>query len=315
MSIGRDENDVLLYQDESNIGHKSVLVDEVVGSLVTEVAGKDMRYYLDVTFGCGGHTRALLDADPMAFVIGIDWDPRAVDEYAQVMYRAYPGRFRLVYGNFAHLYKIARREKFPALTGILADFGTSQVQIFGAPGLSFAVDAPLDMRMSLQHQQITAADIINRESPEYLRELFWQLGEEQYARTIVDLIIKERTLKPITTTHELASLVVRAKGKRERSGIHPATKVFQALRIMVNKELDNIHAFLPAAVQLLKPEGRLACISFHSLEDRIVKRYYAEQERLGLLRVITKKPLVAQEDELRINSSARSAKLRVAEKV
>lgn len=313
--IDSDMSDTLdnkIEQESTSMMHKAVLVNEVVTALVGDDSKN--KVYLDVTFGCGTHTRALLNSDPDAFVIAIDWDGNAIDTYGQQVYLEYPGRFRIVFGNFANLYKIAKRERFPLFDGILADFGTSQVQIMERPGFSFSVDTDLDMRMSPQHYRIKARDIVNNESAEYLRQLFWQLGEEKNARAIVDEIIKERKINPITTTRQLAALVMRAlPSKYVRTGIHPATKVFQALRILVNKELDNIGAFLPAAISLLKKGGRLGCISFHSLEDRMVKQFFIDQEHFGKVTIINKKAIVATPEELSKNPSARSAKFRVCQ--
>jgi 16S rRNA (cytosine1402-N4)-methyltransferase len=211
------------------------------------------------------------------------------------------------------LYKIAKKEKFPLFDGILADFGTSQVQIANRAGLSIYRDAPLDMRMAPGHQVVTAEQVIARSTEEKLREIFFQLGEEAYAKQIARLIVQERAKKPIKTTKQLADLVVRVVpyAPRKRK-MHPATRIFQALRLYVNHELANISAFLPTARTLLAPEGRLVCISFHSLEDRLVKQFLKEEERIGMLEVLTNGVVTATEEELQINPSARSAKLRAA---
>ncbi len=307
-----------MMNEYNALTHKTVLTQEVIQYLVTtnlQHADQE-RFYLDVTFGGGGHTRALLEADQHAFVTALEWDTEAIDTYAQELYREYTGRFRIIHGNFAHLYKIAKKEKLPLCTGILADFGPSQLQIGGKSGFSFAIDTPLDMRMSPQQYKTTARDIINGEEPEYLRQLFWQLGEERNARAIVDEIIKARAVKPIETTMQLVQVVTKAVGGRSsRSGhLHPATKVFQALRMVVNHELDNINSFLPAAINLLRPGGRLGCISFHSLEDRLVKNYFNDKAMTGAITVVTKKAVVASPEEQNTNHSSRSAKLRVCER-
>ncbi len=220
----------------------------------------------------------------------------------------------IVWGNFAHLYRILKKEKIDTVDGILADFGTSQMQIMERPGFSFAKDTPLDMRMSPAYQKITAAEVINKASEEKLRELFWELGEERHAKRIVAAIVQARKKKKIKTTRELAkiieSVVPRIHGRKK---IHPATKVFQALRIYINKELENIVSFLSIAINLINPGGRLVCISFHSLEDRIVKQFFKEKEQEGCISILTKKVVEPTDEEIAQNPSSRSSKLRAAQ--
>lgn len=168
------------------------------------------------------------------------------------------------------------------------------------------------MRMSHTHFKVTAAEIVNYASPEELRQIFWRYGEERNAKKIVETIELYRAKKKITTTQQLAEIV--ASVTPQKSKIHPATRVFQALRIVVNKELENIEAFLPAAFQVLRPGGRFACISFHSLEDRPVKMFYKEKVDQGAALRITKKPITATEGEIKDNAASRSAKLRIIEK-
>ncbi len=294
--------------------HKPVLVNEVIQYMDLKPGG----VYLDVTFGTGGHTRALLDAEPTAQVIALDWDNSALETYGIPLEEMYEGRLKLVWGSFAHLYKIVKKEKIKHIDGILADFGTSQIQILQQPGFSIYRETDLDMRMSRSHYHTTAKELINSGEPEKLREIFWQLGQERYAKEIVELLVQERRKKSIETTTQLAALVVRAVPKKRHQAkhktIHPATRVFQALRMYVNRELDNIESFLAASVQLLSDRGgRLVCISFHSLEDRIVKSVFREDHEKGLLDIVTKKVVVASEDELMTNASCRSARLRAAE--
>ncbi|MCX5924724.1 MAG: 16S rRNA (cytosine(1402)-N(4))-methyltransferase RsmH [Candidatus Dependentiae bacterium] len=288
--------------------HKPVLVKEVLTYLNLQPGG----VYIDATFGSGGHTRAILEAEPTCSVIAIDWDNSSLDTYGLPLQEEFGDRLRLVWGSFSHLYKIVKKERIKKLNGILADFGTSQIQIMEQPGFSIYRDTPLDMRMSRSHYHITAQEVINTGSPEKLREIFWQLGEERYAKQIVELLLVERKKKAITTTTQLAALVVKAVPKQSSHSIHPATRVFQALRMYVNKELDNIEAFLAGSVGALSPQGRLVCISFHSLEDRVVKSFFHDESQAGRLDVLTKKVVVAQDEELAVNASARSARLRVA---
>ena len=289
------------------VPHKSVLVDEVVKYLDPQ-AGET---YLDVTFGAGGHTRAILEAQLGCSVIGMDWDTVSLETYGVPMAEEFGKRLSLAWGNFSLLYRVVKREHIKKVDGILADFGTSQMQITGRPGFSFSRDTPLDMRMSPSHQQITAAHIIASATETELSDIFFLYGEERYSRKIARFIVQERKIKPITTTAQLAEIVTTAVSSK-RGKTHPATRVFQALRIAVNKELDNITSFLAEAIRVLKPGGRLVCISFHSLEDRLVKQFFKEKEREGILEIITPKVVTASEQELYRNPSSRSACLRAA---
>jgi len=269
--------------------------------------------YLDVTFGVGGHTRALLDHDPTCRVIALDWDRYAVETYGPPLKEEYGDRFKVIWGNFGLLYKVLKKEGITGVDGILADFGTSQVQIQRLPGFSFSRDTFLDMRMSPAHQLMTAAEVIAKSSEQKLLEIFSQLGGEQKAKAIAHAIVKERTKKHIKTTQQLVDIVHKIVPPHVRR-IHSATKVFQALRLYVNHELNNISSFLPAAVRALKPKGVLVCISFHSLEDRLVKQFFKEQESLGILEVLTPRVEVPTQEEVDRNPSSRSAKLRAAAK-
>ena len=298
-------------QTEPLLYHKPVLVEEVL----TYLALGPGKVYLDVTFGTGGHTKAILEREPKCHVIAMDWDLVALDTYGAPLQEQYEDRLRLVWGNFALLYKLLKKEHIGPLDGILADFGTSQIHLMERPGFSMFRDTPLDMRMSPPHQQVTAAHVINRSSEEKLREIFWQLGEEANAREIAHRILQERQKKQITTTGQLAKIIEQVVPKKKHQKIHPATKVFQALRLYVNKELDNILAFLPAALNALNPKGRLVCISFHSLEDRMVKQFFNDEALKGTVRVLTPKVVVATREEVKQNPSSRSAKLRAAERI
>lgn len=287
--------------------HKPVLVDEVINTLNIKPNG----IYLDVTFGGGGHSRAILESNPKVTVVGLDWDLHAIEQ-GELLVNEFPERLSLVWGSFAHLYKLLKKHKIGPFDGILADFGTSQFQIHERDGFSIYNETALDMRMSTAHFQITAEDVINEATERELCEIFWEYGEERNARQIVRKILEEREKRRIKTTQELAHLVENVVGKGGK--IHPATRIFQALRIFVNKELDNIDAFLPVAFGALKSGGRLACISFHSLEDRKVKHFFKEEEERKAGEIITKKALTAELDELKENPSSRSAKLRVIQK-
>lgn len=299
-----------MKRPEPKIVHKPVLVNQVLEYLDVKPGG----IYIDATFGSGGHTRAILDSAPDVRVIAFDWSEQALDTFGTTLQDEYGSRLELVWGNFAHLYKLVKKLNVENFDGILADFGTSQVQIKTQAGFSFSHDTHLDMRMSPAHQKLTAYELVNKATPDKLVDIFKNLGEEKRARSIVNAIVAERQKRAISTTKQLADLIVKVVPKGELR-IHPATKVFQALRIFVNKELENIQSFLSAATSLLAPEGRLVCISFHSLEDRIVKNFFRQQELMQTLKIVTPQVVIADEKELITNPSARSAKLRAAQKI
>lgn len=291
--------------------HKPVLIHEVLEYLVI----KPGNIYLDVTFGTGGHTRAILEKEPTCSVIALDWDMDELERYGNPLKEEFGDRLTLIWGNFALLYKLLKKAGVSSVDGILADFGTSQIQIAERKGISFARDTPLDMRLSPAHHQETAADVVNLMSEKALRELFWELGEEQHARAIVREIVAAREKKKIETTLQLVEIIQKSVPSfTKKRGIHPATKVFQALRMYVNKELENMQSFMIEALRVLNPHGRLVCISFHSLEDRFVKQFFKDQERLLTLDIITPKVVRATPEEVALNPSSRSACLRVAEK-
>ena len=290
--------------------HKPVLVEEVLHYLNPQ----PHSIYLDVTFGTGGHTRALLVREPLCKVIAMDWDEQSFKTYAPALQEEFGERFSFLGGNFGNAYRLLKKAGIDKVNGILADFGTSQVQIFERPGFSFLHDTKLDMRMSVGHYKTTAAYVINKLSQDALREIIWQLGQERHAKAIARAIVEERKKKSFKTTLELAELVARVVPRRKGQRIHPATKVFQALRMYVNHELDNIRSFLSAVPQLLLPTGRIVCISFHSLEDSFVKDRFKQAALDGILNVLTRKVITATQEELSNNPSSRSAKLRAAEK-
>ena len=287
--------------------HKTVMVDEVLQYLNPQ----QDKIYCDVTFGSGGHTKAILDKEQQCRVVAVDWDATSIDTYAPALEEKYQDRLQILWGNFSNLYRLLQKAKIGKVDGILADFGTSQMHIKERAGFSFLRDTELDMRMSPAHQQVTAEQVVNKSSEEKLCEIFWQLGQESHAKKIVAAIIEARQKKQIRTTRELAMIIEKVV-PRGGSKIHPATKVFQALRIFVNQELNNITGFLSGAMQVLKPNGLLLCISFHSLEDRIVKQFFKDREAEGKLEILTKRVVVPTEEEIAKNPSSRSAKLRVA---
>ncbi|MDW8403765.1 16S rRNA (cytosine(1402)-N(4))-methyltransferase RsmH [Chloroflexus sp.] len=294
--------------------HTPVLLAEVVAALAPRPGGR----YLDATVGGGGHALAVLQAaQPGGMLLGIDADPDALAATAERLAEAgLRQQAVLRHGSFADLAALATEAGFTAVDGILFDLGVSSYQLDTPErGFSFAADGPLDMRLD-PTQGLTAADLVNRLSERELADILFQYGEEHAARRIARAIVERRRAQPFQRTADLAAVVARAVGGRH-GRIHPATRTFQALRIAVNQELDRLAAALPQAVALLAPGGRLAVISFHSLEDRIVKQFLraeaaGETPRLAL---ITKKPVVASDAEVAANPRARSAKLRVAARV
>lgn len=268
--------------------------------------------YVDATFGGGGHTRAILNKEPNCKVIALDWDKVAIEKNAPSLEAEFGDRIKIIWGNFAKLYNILKKEKISHVDGILADFGTSQHQILHKEGFSFNQDSPLDMRMSPSHQQITAEQILNTYTDKALAKIFFELGEEPKSRQIARAIIEKRREAPFQTTRQLAKLVEETVKYKKPSKTHPATRVFQALRIYINKELENIEIFLKTAIAMLNQDGRLVCISFHSLEDRIVKTIFREKQ--DVLEILTKKPIAPSQEEIDQNPSSRSAKMRIARK-
>ncbi len=325
--------------------HIPVLYEATLAGLAVREGGA----YIDGTLGGGGHTAGMLERGA-ARVLGIDQDPQALQAAAERL-RSYGNRLTLVHGNFRQLGELAAKHGFVGVDGVLLDIGVSSHQLdTGARGFSFAQDAPLDMRMNPTAGH-TAAELVNTLPEAELADIIFQYGEERASRRIARRIVERRQSAPITRTSELAEVVTRALGGRKDERIHPATRTFQALRIAVNDELGALEETLPAATECLRVGGRLAVITFHSLEDRIVKefmrresaicllppRLFAEQcphlgERgtgprpciyLGSrdcdyaprLEPVTHKPVVAAEDELKANPRSRSAKLRVAERI
>jgi 16S rRNA (cytosine1402-N4)-methyltransferase len=286
--------------------HIPVLLLEAIKGLNVQSHHK----YIDATIGGGGHTLEILKNGGQ--VLGIDCDPEAI---LAAEARIKKGAI-LKQGNFAHLTKIAQEANFGKVSGILFDLGVSTFQLkTERRGFSFNSDAVLDMRMD-PSLEVTAADLVNGLTEKELYELFKKYSEEFHSRAIARALVCARSLRPIKTGNDLAKIICQVRGKRGRfDRTHPATRIFQALRIAVNDELNNLRLALPQALTLLEKEGRLVVISFHSLEDRIVKNTFKEEERKGTLIVLTKKPVRPSEEEIRINPRARSAKMRVAQKL
>jgi 16S rRNA (cytosine1402-N4)-methyltransferase len=280
----------------------------------------------DCTLGAGGHAAALLEAVPGLRVIGLDRDPQARHLAADRL-RRFGDRVRILDGEFAELGALLRRAGIETVDGILADLGISSMQLETAErGFSFRREGPLDMRMG--PGELTAGDIVNRYSEAELQEIFKEYGEERRARRIARAVVGARERKPIETTTELRQLIHRTVGRPPRQRIDPATRVFQALRIEVNRELEGLSRMLDQVVDLLDRDGRLVVISYHSLEDRIVKHRLRNlargeiDEATGrrhsesrLIEVLTKKPVRPTAAEVAANPRARSARLRAARRL
>jgi len=258
--------------DEIRYSHEPVLLNEVLEWLRPERGGT----FVDCTLGLGGHTEAILAATPETRVIGLDQDTKAL-ALAQKRLEKFADRFQAVHTNFKNLSEALRDSGIAQVQGVLADIGVSSLQFDNAErGFSFATDAPLDMRMD-ETQGETAADLANHLSETELADLIFEYGEERGARKIARRIVKERQQRPIETTKQLADIAIRALNIPGRWRIHPATRTFQAFRIAVNDELNTLEQFIPEAISALASGGRLAIISFHSLEDRIVKRAFQRE--------------------------------------
>ena len=300
--------------------HISVLGREAVEML----SPRDGGIYVDATFGAGGYSRMILDTAGTR-VIGIDRDRSAITGGFDLVERA-NGRLTLVEDRFSNLAEVCAAQDVDAVDGVVMDVGVSSMQLDQAErGFSFRLGGPLDMRMG--HDGPTAADVIAKASETDLASIFYIFGEERHSRGVARAIVAARKQAPITTTQALADIV----GKVVRSKpneIHPATRTFQALRIFLNEELDELHLALSAAERVLKPGGRLVVVSFHSLEDRIVKNFLTERGKASggsrhlpevaqtapSFHILTKRPVTPDETEIAANPRARSAKLRAAER-
>jgi 16S rRNA (cytosine1402-N4)-methyltransferase len=300
--------------------HIPVLYKEVLAGLRPQPNGR----YIDATLGAGGHAAGILTASaPDGRLLGLDADPEAV-RFAGQYLRSFSRRVVLQTANFRQIGTVARALGFGQVDGILMDLGLSSRQLSDPErGFSFSQDGPLDMRMD-PSQGTTAADLVNHLPQADLADLIWRYGEERHSRRIARAIVAAR---PVTTTKQLADLVERTVSRREK--IHPATRTFQALRMAVNDELEALSQALVQVCDLLRPKGRLAIIAFHSLEDRVVKRYYRQEsqdclcppempvcvcEHRATLRVLTSKPIRPTAEEIARNPRSRSARLRIAER-
>ncbi len=289
----------------SQTWHEPVMLAEVIGFL-EPAPGK---LICDATLGTGGHAEAILKRG--AWLIGIDRDPQALALSTQRLGR-FGDRVQLVKADFRELRGVCRKLGISSLDGILFDLGVSSLQLDSPErGFSFRAEAPLDMRMD-PAQRLSAFELLNGASEEEITRILWEYGEERYARRIARAIVRARRKAPIRTTSELARIVARCYPPG-RHRIHPATRTFQALRIAVNDELGALKEGLRQALDLLSPGGRICVLSYHSLEDRIVKHTFREARAAGRIQILTKKPLRPSPAEVARNPRSRSAKLRAAQ--
>jgi 16S rRNA (cytosine1402-N4)-methyltransferase len=310
-----------------SLEHKPVLLDEAVGCLQC-TSGK---IYVDGTAGGGGHSRAILERTaPDGRLIAIDWDDDALARAKRAL-QEHRDRVLLLRDSFARLPAILKETNIPAVHGVLLDLGLSSFHVDDPErGFSFSRPGPLDMRMD-RRNPVTAADLVNTLSETELAELMYRLGEERESRKIARKVVRARAEAPITTSDRLAEIVVAAIPPARRTRLrHPATRTFLALRLAVNRELEQLQAFLDGVLDCLHPGGRLAIIAFHSLEDRLVKHTFARWARAchcppdwpvcrcdgkALVKPVVRKPIVPTPEEVRLNPRARSASLRVVAKM
>ena len=300
--------------------HQPVLLREMLEAL----APRPEAIYVDGTFGGGGYTQAILESAPCT-VFAIDRDPVAIAAGAALI-AAFPRRLRLIAGSFSEMPELLAAQGVREVDGVVLDIGVSSMQIDEAErGFSFQKDGPLDMRMG--GAGLSAADVVNSLEESELKRVIAVFGEERRAHAVARAIARRRQEQPFTRTGELATLIQAVLGRRPHEAIHPATRTFQALRIFVNRELEELTQGLSAAEQLLKPGGRLAVVAFHSLEDRIVKRFLSErsgtearpsrhrpagQAAPPSFELVGLQPVMASDEEVSCNPRARSAKLRAA---
>jgi len=307
--------------------HAPVLLHETIDLLNARRGG----VFVDATLGLGGHTAAILEANKLNTVLAFDQDEEAI-ELARTRLKTHEDRLTIFHSNFAEIKSVLANASIEKVEGILADLGVSSLQLDrGERGFSFRIDAPLDMRMDPTSGDPTAAELLTELSETEIANIIYQLGEERLSRRIARRIVERREKgTPVTTTGELARLIERSVPRNPKHKIHPATRTFQALRIAVNRELEVLERFVTGAVDILKTEGRLAIITFHSLEDRIVKQAFqklsgkcscppriprcvcgAKKE----VKILTRKPITPSDAEKDENPRSRSAKLRVVEKI
>ena len=291
----------------SEIYHPPVLLDESISMLKAREGG----IFVDATLGGGGHTEAILKANPKNRVIGIDRDEEAIERTIKRL-EPYGDRVSIYHANFSQIGEVLEAEGIGEVNGVLFDLGVSHFHLRGERGFTVWKEQPLDMRMD-RRQKLTAREVVNELSERELADVIFKYGQERFARKIAREIVRRRKEKPIETTTELAQIVEEVIPKKLWAGRkkHPAIKTFQAIRIFVNKEFEEIEKGIPSAAEFIKPGGRIVVITFHSLEDRLVKNILRS---LQGFKVVTKKPIEPSPEEVKENPASRSAKLRAAER-
>ncbi len=287
--------------------HKPVLQKEVIQHLDP----KPNENFIDATLGQAGHAKSILMKNaPQGKVLGIERDIVLYQQIGELP------RLIAVNDSYVNIKEIVKRHNFKPLKGILADLGLSSWHLDESDrGFSFHRDEPLDMRYKAEGNNLTAAEIVNKWPGKKIEEILKAYGQEKFGGEIAEKIIKEREKEAIKSTFQLVTLIKKAVPEGYRKKGHPARKTFQALRIAVNDELRNLGIFLPKALEILEKEGKLLIISFHSLEDKITKNFFKENQKKGLLKIINKKPIIPSSEEVGINPRSRSAKLRIIEKI
>ena len=296
------------------VGHIPVLQKEVIDYLNPQ----PNENFIDATFGLGGHTIAILKRNyPRGKVLGIEWDSVLYQKVsAKDYWKKFGDRLVLVNDSYTHLLKIVEEENIQPVSGILFDLGISSWHLEqSGRGFSFLRDEPLDMRYDI-HNPLRAADIVNKWSRSQLQDIFERYGQERFSRRIAQAVVEARKNLYLQTTFQLVEVIKKAVPRSYRhQKIHFATRVFQALRITVNNELDNLKRVLPQSLKILETEGRLVVISFHSLEDKIVKDFLRSAQKDGTIKILTTKPIRPALEEIKKNHRSRSAKLRAAIKL
>ena len=307
--------------------HRSVLLEEAVEILNASSGGT----FVDATLGMGGHTERILDLSPATRVIALDQDEEAI-AIARKRLDKYGDRVEIVHSNFSRLKTVLADAGIESVSGVLADLGVSSLQLDSETrGFSFRFDAPLDMRMDPSSDEPTAAELLATLPEVEIANIIYRYGEERFSRRIARRIVERREGgDPVETTRQLAELIERTVRRSPKDKIHPATRTFQALRIAVNREMETLEQFLTDAMQVLKTDGRLAIITFHSLEDRIVKQSFHKMAgrcscppripqcvcgAKKVVEILTRKPMIPGEAEIAANARSRSAKLRAVRKI
>ena len=279
------------------------MVDEILSYLAPE----KLKTYVDCTFGQGGYSKKILEKTNCN-IIAIDRDKDAI-EHAKLLKKKYPKNFIFCVDNFSRLDQVLKNNDIKKIDGLIFDLGISNTQLNNPTrGFSFSNNGPLDMRMDIENLDLTAQKIINEFDQHHLSDIFYYYGEEKNSRQIARKIIEFRKKKEISTTFELVELIKKVNSYKKK---HPATRVFQALRIFINDELNELDITLKKSLLFLKKNGKIITVAFHSLEDKVIKNFFSRNK--GLLKILTKKPVTPNEKEVKINPRSRSARMRVAE--